>query len=128
MNEEDKNYIVCFALVKRNGMRAMPIGGKTLKNANSPIEKAKASELVLELLLRINQSKNSELIKDKDINNIYIIKLSEEQMKKNLPKYKSIWIEGGDTNLLIKSITLISKEILTISYEKYAGINLTEIK
>ncbi len=128
MKNGEKEYILCFALINKKGKRSMPIAGKTITIKEVNLEDQKAKDLILEILLRIVQSPESKITNNKMDPNIYVIRIMEESMKKNLPRLKSNWIESGDKTKLIQKINIISKKTLTVNYEKYIGIELKAFK
>ena len=125
-----QDYLIAIALIEQNGIRAMPLGGKEIKNnleENENFNKL-GEELILNLLLRVFQrSDEGALKRASEDKGLLIVHMHPKRMQKELPFIKSEWIRDGDTNQFLKYLGNLSKEIWTASFVKYKGVEITSI-
>ncbi len=125
-----QNYLIAIALIEQNSMRAMPLGGKEIKEdieEKSNFKKL-AEEVTLNLLLRVFQRSDEGELKRASLDNgLLVVHMHPKRMQKELPFIKSEWIRDGDTQQFIKYLSNLSKEIWTASFVKYQGIEFTSI-
>ena len=125
-----QDYLIAIALIEQNGIRAMPLGGKEIKNnleENENFNKL-GEELILNLLLRVFQrSDEGALKRASEDKGLLIVHMHPKRMQKELPFIKSEWIRDGDTNQFLKYLGNLSKEIWTASFVKYKGVELVSI-
>ena len=125
-----QDYLIALALIEQNGIRAIPLGGKEIKNnleENENFNKL-GEELILNLLLRVFQrSDEGALKRASEDKGLLIVHMHPKRMQKELPFIKSEWIRDGDTNQFLKYLGNLSKEIWTASFVKYKGVELTSI-
>ena len=125
-----QNYLIAIALIEQNSLRAMPLGGKEIKDnieEKSNFKKL-AEEVILNLLLRVFQRSDEGELKRASLDNgLLVVHMHPKRMQKELPFIKSEWIRDGDTQQFIKYLSNLSKEIWTASFVKYQGIEFTSI-
>ena len=120
----------CNSLIDQNSVRAMPLGGKEVKeNLDEPeIFKKLGEEVVLNLLLRVFQRSDEGALKRvSEDKGLLLVHMHPKRMQKELPFIKSEWIRDGDTNQFLKYLGNLSKEIWTASFIKYKGVEFTSI-
>ena len=125
-----QDYLIAIALIEQNLIRAMPLGGKEIKNDIEDKENFKklGEEVTLNLLLRIYQrSDEGALKRSSDENGLLLVHMHPKRMQKELPFIKSEWIRDGDTQQFLKYLGNLSKEVWTVSFVKYKGIEFTSI-
>ena len=98
----DAPYLVALALINQAGVRAMPLGGRSLPvDAGEPVDEAPhamAHEVVLELLVRVWQrSDDGDLRRAAGVGSLLLVELSMERLNDALPVLKAAWLETGDT-------------------------------
>ena len=124
------DYLIAIALIEQNNLRAMPLGGKEIKDKleeNNNLNKL-GEEVILNLLLRVYQrSDEGPLKRASEDNGLLLVQMHPKRMQKELPFIKSEWIRDGDTNQFLKYLGNLSKEIWTASFIKYKGIEFTSI-
>ena len=125
-----QDYLIAIALIEQNDVRAMPLGGKEIKDSliDSDIFKKLGDEVILNLLLRIFQrSDEGALKRASEDKGLLLVHMHPKRMQKELPFIKSEWIRDGDTTQFLKYLGNLSKEIWTASFIKYKGIEFTSI-
>ena len=125
----NQNYLIAIALIEQNEVRAMPLGGKEIKEdlESNNLNKL-GEEVILNLLLRVFQrSDEGYLRRVSSDKGLLLVHMHPKRMQKELPFIKSEWIRDGDTNQFLKYLGNLSKEIWTVSFVKYKGIELTSI-
>ena len=126
----NQNYLIAIALIEQNGIRAMPLGGKEIKDDIQNLDNFNklGEEVILNLLLRVFQRSDEGALKrasgDKGL---LLVHMHPKRMQKELPFIKSEWIRDGDTQQFLKYLGNLSKEVWTASFIKYKGIELTSI-
>ena len=125
----NQDYLIAIALIEQNNERAMPLGGKEIKeNLEGDNFIKLGEEVTLNLLLRLFQRSDEGYLKrvssDKGL---LLVHMHPKRMQKELPFIKSEWIRDGDTNQFLKYLGNLSKEIWTVSFVKYKGIEFTSI-
>ena len=125
-----QDYLIAIALIEQNNVRAMPLGGKEIKDSliDSDNFNKFGEEVILNLLLRIFQrSDEGALNRASEDKSLLLVHMHPKRMQKELPFIKSEWIRDGDTTQFLKYLGNLSKEIWTASFVKYKGIELTSI-
>ena len=126
----NQDYLIAMALIEQNGIRALPLGGKEIKDdlKNDDNFKKLGEEVVLNLLLRVLQrSDEGPLKRASEDQGLLLVHMHPKRMQKELPFIKSEWIRDGDTNQFLKYLGNLSKEIWTASFIKYKGVEFTSI-
>tara|TARA_B100000700_G_scaffold329273_1_gene450309 strand:- start:2159 stop:2542 length:384 start_codon:yes stop_codon:yes gene_type:complete len=125
----EQNYLVSFALLQQNGIRFMPLGGKSLKSNGNDLDISLAKEVLAELLLRVfERSKQADISSFLNDASLAIVEISFENMNSRLPEIKSEWINSGNIDKLILDLSSISKTIWTASFVRYEGISFKKLK
>ena len=130
MNMASQNYLIAIALIEQNSLRAMPLGGKEIKDDLENAEQFNklGEEVILNLWLRVFQrSDEGSLKRVSEDKGLLLVHMHPKRMQKELPFIKSEWIRDGDTNQFLKYLGNLSKEIWTASFVKYKGIEFTSI-
>ena len=125
-----QDYLIAIALIEQNDLRAMPLGGKEIKDSLSDSDNFKklGEEVILNLLLRVFQrTDEGSLKRASEDKGLLLVHMHPKRMQKELPFIKSEWIRDGDTNQFLKYLGNLSKEIWTASYSKYQGVEFTSI-
>ncbi len=126
----NQNYLIAIALIEQNHLRALPLGGKEVKDSLDDQENFKklGEEVVLNLLLRVFQrSDEGALRRVSEDKGLLLVHMHPKRMQKELPFIKSEWIRDGDTQQFLKYLGNLSKEVWTVSFIKYKGIEFTSI-
>ena len=126
----NQDYLIAIALIEQNLVRAMPLGGKEIKDnlEDKEIFKKIGEEVTLNLLLRVFQrSDEGSLKRASEDNGLLLVHMHPKRMQKELPFIKSEWIRDGDTRQFLKYLGNLSKEVWTASFVKYKGIEFTSI-
>jgi len=125
-----QDYLIAIALIEQNEVRAMPLGGKEIKdNLRDDGNLNKFGEdVILKLLIRVFQrSDEGALKRASEDKGLLLVHMHPKRMQKELPFIKSEWIRDGDTNQFLKYLGNLSKEIWSVSFVKYNGIEFTSI-
>ena len=125
-----QDYLIAIALIEQNGVRAMPLGGKEIKDKLEDNENLKklSEEVILNLLLRVFQrTDEGPLRRASEDQGLLLVHMHPKRMQKELPFIKSEWIRDGDTAQFLKYLGNLSKEVWTATFVKYKGIELTSI-
>ena len=126
----NQDYLIAMALIEQNGIRAMPLGGKEIKDDLKNIDNFNklGEEVILNLLLRVFQrSDEGTLKRASEDKGLLVVHMHPKRMQKELPFIKSEWIRDGDTNQFLKYLGNLSKEIWTASFIKYKGVEFNSI-
>ena len=126
----NQDYLIAMALIEQNGIRALPLGGKEIKEdlENNENFNKLAEEVVLNLLMRVFQrSDEGSLKRASEDKGLLVVHMHPKRMQKELPFIKSEWIRDGDTNQFLKYLGNLSKEIWTATFIKYKGVEFTSI-
>ena len=129
-NMASQDYLIAIALIEQNLVRAMPLGGKEIKdNLDEPENfKKLGEEVILNLLLRVFQrSDEGALKRASEDKGLLLVHMHPKRMQKELPFIKSEWIRDGDTQQFLKYLGNLAKEVWTASFIKYKGIEFTSI-
>ena len=124
------DYLIAIALIEQNSVRAMPLGGKEIKDNldDKDIFKKLGEDVILNLLLRVFQrSGEGPLKRASEDSGLLLVHMHPKRMQKELPFIKSEWIRDGDTKQFLKYLGNLSKEVWTATFVKYKGIEFTSI-
>ncbi len=123
-------YLVAFALIEQGEERAMPIGGKSIKQPLKPDQTPEeiGTSIVNQLLLRVFQRSQKEpLRRAADDFSLLIAELSIDVMQERIPLLKSRWINMGETQLLINELVKISEIVWAVSFSRDDGVVYSKI-
>ena len=82
----------------------------------------------LTLLCSVFQRSNEGALKRaSEDKGLLLVHMHPKRMQKELPFIKSEWIRDGDTQQFLKYLGNLSKEVWTVSFIKYKGIEFTSI-
>ena len=125
----NQDYLIAMALIEQNGIRALPLGGKEIKDDLNDVNFNKlGEEVVLNLLLRVFQrSDEGPLKRASEDQGLLVVHMHPKRMQKELPFIKSEWIRDGDTDQFLKYLGNLSKEIWTATFVKYKGVEFNSI-
>ena len=113
-------YLIAIALIDQNDQRAMPIGGKSMKESLKDNEPGRLGEdLAKELLVRIfERSANGPLMRAGEKESLLLVEINIEEMQLKLPKLKSQWITNGKNKLFLNELKAISNSIWSLNFSK----------
>ena len=89
-----QNYLIAIALIEQNLVRAMPLGGKEIKDNLEESENLKklGEEVILNLLMRVFQrSDEGALKRASEEKGLLLVHMHPKRMQKELPFIKSEW-------------------------------------
>jgi len=118
-------YLIAFALIQQGKERAMPIGGKSIKQ---PIEPDQTPEgigqsIVNQLLLRVFQRSQKEPLKRAgDDFSLLLAQLSIDVMQERIPLLKSRWIQKGETKIFTDQLIEISDIVWAVTFSRDDGV------
>ena len=123
----DAPYLVALALIKQGGVRAMPLGGRSLPvDAGEPVDEAPhamAHEVVLELLVRVWQrSDDGDLRRAAGVGSLLLVELSMERLNDALPVLKAAWLETGDTAAFHQGLQTSAVRTWSVSLAKFEPV------
>ena len=107
-----QDYLIAIALIEQNLVRAMPLGGKEVKDNLEDPENFKklGEEVILNLLLRVFQRSDEGALKRvSEEKGLLLVHMHPKRMQKELPFIKSEWIRDGDTRHFLKYLGNLSK-------------------
>ena len=131
MQSVQSYYLIALALIEQKNSRAIPLGGKSLKQSILGSEQLskEASGVVLELLLRVYQrSEQGALHRSASDQSLLLTEISFVEMQQKIPELKSNWINSGNNHEFLTSLRSISKRLWSVSYSKESGIMYVEIQ
>ena len=91
MNMASKDYLFAIALIEQNLVRAMPLGGKEIKDNLEDNDNFKkfAEEVILNLLLRVFQRSDEGALKRvSEEKGLLLVRMHPKRMQKELPYIK----------------------------------------
>ena len=108
-----QDYLIAIALIEQNLVRAMPLGGKEVKDNLEDPENFKklGEEVVLNLLLRVFQRSDEGALKRvSEDKGLLLVHMHPKRMQKELPFIKSEWIRDGDTQQFLNTLAISPKK------------------
>ncbi len=123
-------YLVALVLIEEGDKRAMPLGGKSIKEplGSNDNPGAFGEELAKELLLRVFQrSENGSLRRAAGSRSLLVIHISLESMQDDLPRLKSEWIQSGDFQQFISGLKIASEGVWSLSFSRENGITYSSV-
>ena len=123
-------YLIALALIKQEGKRYLPLGGKSLRESIDPMNDPGeiGRDLAQQVLLRVFEKSDS-----KPLNRAYgeksliIIQVPMNSMQDKLPIIKANWLNSGDNEKLIEELNILSDGIWTISFSRDQGVNYSNL-
>jgi hypothetical protein len=131
----DAPYLVCLALVHRDGRRALPLAGKSRRPAAAgaaaqggeadPGEEGRS--LALELLLRLWQGSDTDALqRAAGEDSLLVLEMPLERLSEDLPVLKASWLGSGDTAALLAGLRRLATRGWRIGVAKYEPIRFSE--
>ena len=123
-------YLIAIGLIDQNGMRAMPIGGKSIKGfiQKDKLAEEEAKTVALEIALRVLKLSESGMVKiAASKKSILIAQISMESMNNNLPLIKNNWIKSGNTEEFIIELKKICYGLWNLDFVKYEGLTFKAV-
>lgn len=116
----DAPYLIALALLEQNGERAMPLQGKSLREALSadadPGEVGR--EQALELMLRVWQrSDQGPLTRAGGDHSLLLIAVPIEALQEDLPAIKAQWLNSGDVAALLQQLQALASGVWSLNLE-----------
>ena len=124
-------YLIALALIEQKAQRAIPLGGKSLKEEiNSTYEPGeKADSLVRELLIRVFQrSETAPLRRVAGERSLLLILISMEVMQSKIPLVKSQWIKTGDNEKLFSELEALCEEVWAVNFTRDEGVRFSRFR
>ena len=118
-------YLVALALLNEKGKRAMPLGGKSIKEdiLTESFLGSKAETIALELLIRLlKRSEGNPINIAAKGKSLILAQINLDSMQKQLPHLKAEWINKGDSDLFIVNLKDISQMVWSLDFDRYKGI------
>ncbi len=123
-------YLVAMALLDECDKRAMPLGGKSIKDY-LPLEASpgdEAERISLELLTRVlERSDNNPISRAAKEFSFLLVEIPMEVMQNKLPSLKSKWIENGDNLSFLNKLKSVSNSVWKLEFIRYQGIVFTRL-
>lgn len=117
----DAPYLIALALLEQNGERAMPLQGKSLREA-IPAEGDPGEEghrQALELLLRVWQRSDEGLLRrGAGEQSLLLAEVPMAALMDQLPAIKAQWIRDGDTEALMAQLKAFCGGIWSLNLER----------
>lgn len=117
----DAPYLIALALLEQNGERAMPLQGKSLREA-IPAEGDPGEEghrQALELLLRVWQRSDEGLLRrEAGEQSLLLAEVPMAALMDQLPAIKAQWIRDGDTEALMAQLKAFCGGIWSLNLER----------
>ena len=116
----DAPYLIALALLEQNGVRAMPLQGKSLREPipadGDPGELG--HQQALGLMLRVWQrSEQGPLRRAAGDHSLLLITVPIEALQEQLPALKAAWLNTGDTAALLKGLRPIASGVWQLAQE-----------
>ena len=114
----DAPYLIALALLEQDGQRAMPLQGKSLRQAiaadGDPGDDGHRQ--ALELLVRVWQrSDDGPLRRAASDQSLLLAEVPMEALQEQLPALKARWIASGDTGALLEQLRSLAGGIWSLS-------------
>ncbi|MEB3263855.1 MAG: hypothetical protein VKJ66_05740 [Synechococcus sp.] len=124
----ETSYLIALAFLEQNGIRALPLAGRSLPAAatggEDPGEEARG--LALELLLRVWQrSDQGPLRRAAGDASLLLVVMPMEAMNAHLPGLKARWIAGGDTEAALQELQTLASRVWAVSIAKYEPVSFS---
>ena len=122
-------YLLALALIEQGGHRAMPLGGKAIKDGTeNALPCSIAQDISLELLARLfERTDEGNLKRAIKEDSFLIVKMPMELLQLKLPSIKSDWINTGDTMQFLNELEKLSSGIWKLKFAKYHGVSFIRI-
>lgn len=128
----DAPYLICLALLEQGGVRAMPINGKSLRQAIDPGAEPgeEGRTLALELLVRLWQRSDSggSLQRTAADDSLLLLQLPFEALQQELPRIKAAWIASGDTATLLDRLQSQADGLWRLTLERHQPLRFSLVE
>lgn len=128
----DAPYLICLALLEQGGVRAMPINGKSLREAIAPEAEPQQEghTLALELLVRLWQRSDSigPLQRTAGDDSLLLVQLPFEALQEDLPRLKAAWIASGDTAALLDRLHAQADGLWRLTLERHQPLRFSRLE
>ena len=126
----DAPYLIALALLEQNGQRAMPLQGKSLRDAlpadADPGEEGRRQ--VLELLVRVWQrSEQAPLRRAAGSVSLLLAAVPMTALMEALPSFKAQWIATGDTEALLRNLQALGAGVWSLALESRGPLHYERI-
>ena len=116
----DAPYLIALALLEQNGERAMPLQGKSLREALAadadPGEVGR--QQALELMLRVWQRSDQGLLtRAAGDHSLLLITVPIEALQDDLPAIKAQWLNSGDAAALLEQLQALASGVWSLRLE-----------
>lgn len=116
----DAPYLIALVLLEQDGQRALPLQGKSLREAvpadGDPGEDGKAQ--ALELLVRVWQrSEAGALRRAAGDRSLLLAEVPLESVTEQLPALKARWLAEGNSEALLQELGALSTGLWSLSLE-----------
>ncbi|KGG16583.1 MULTISPECIES: hypothetical protein [unclassified Prochlorococcus] len=124
-------YLIALALIEQSGKRAMPLGGRSIKEfidlGSNP---GKTGEkLINDLLLRVFQkSETGSLRRVNSDESLLLIQIPMLVMQEKIPLIKKQWMESGDSQKFIAELHIICGGIWKALFTREEGLYFLRIE
>jgi len=121
---------IALALLEQNCRRAMPLQGTSLRQllAEGVDPGEEGQRQALELLVRVRQrSEDGPLRRAAGPSSLLLATLPIEALMEQVPLLKGRWIEGGDTEELLRGLGQLGAALWSVSLEKNQPLQFTPI-
>lgn len=124
-------YLIALALLEQGGKRAMPLQGKSLRQAiasgDDPGEVGR--QQVMELLVRIWQrSDEAPLRRSAGADSLLVAEVPMEALQHELPQLKADWLNSGDHGGLLEQLRRLAGGIWSIRLEPRSSLTFERLQ
>ena len=116
----DAPYLIALALLDQNGERAMPLQGKSLREAlpadADPGEVGR--QQALELMLRVWQrSDQGPVMRAAGEQSLLLITVPIEALQEPIPAIKAQWLNSGDQAALLNELKALASGVWSLTLQ-----------
>ncbi len=123
-------YLIALALIEQEGIRAMPLCGKSLKEVIQEDSDPgfQGENLANQLLIRIFQkSEKAPLRRAAGDTSLLFLQIPMEELQGTLPACKADWIRSADTALFLSRLNSICHGIWTLQFNRDDGLKFKRL-
>jgi len=116
----DAPYLIALALLEQNGVRAMPLQGKSLREplAADADPGEVGRQQALDLLVRVWQrSDEGALRRAGGDQSLLLVTVPIEALQEQLPALKAAWLNSGDTAALLEELKALASGVWSMTLE-----------
>ena len=126
----DAPYLIALALLEQDGQRAMPLQGKSLRQA-IPADGDPGDEghrQALELLVRVWQrSDDGPLGRAAAERSLLLAQVPMEALQEQLPALKACWLATGDTAVLLEQLGALGSGLWSLGLARREPLQYTRL-